>query len=154
MQLAVVAHFPPDDLGAETSQCHPGRDVCIMIEVRDDELVAFRLDGLCNGEADKADERRGVHAERHFRRIARVDPRRDFFARGGDHAVDIAAFLVTSAALDIDVEQMMRDGIEHGLWQLRAGGVVEIDERLGTLKRGKFRADGIDGKFGHVILAY
>jgi hypothetical protein len=149
MKSAVVAHLPPDELRAEALEREPGCDIGVVVEIRDDELVAIRLDGLGEGEADKADERRGIHAERHFRRIAGVDPCRDFFARGRDHPVDGATLFVASAPLDIDVEQMMRDGIENALRQLRAGGIVEIDKGLGAFERGKFRADNIDGKSGH-----
>ena len=143
VQIAVLAHLPPFELGAGRLQRQPGRDVGVVVHVGDDDLVAF-AEHLADAEADQADERRRVHAEADLGRAARIDEQRHAFARIGDRLVDLDALAVAAAALDIVVDEVAGHGIEHALRDLRAGGVVEEDEIAGPLQRREHRADGLD----------
>ncbi len=151
MQIAVLAHAPPDEFRAGLLQRQPGRDVGVVVHVGDDDLVAFAKH-LADAEADQADERRGVHAEADLGRILGIDEQRHAFACFGDRLVDLDAAAIAAAALHIVRDQMVGHRVEHALRDLRAGGVVEEDEGAGLLQGRKHRADGLDreccGAFG------
>jgi hypothetical protein len=121
-----------------------------VIQIGDDDFVAVRLNRPSEREADHADERRGIHAEGHFRRIGRVQPGGDFLTCRGDDPIDLAALFIAPAALNVCVEQVVRDCVEHVLWHLSARRIVEIDERRRAFERWKFRSHGLNGKLdGH-----
>ena len=71
------------------------------------------VERLADGEADRADERRGVEAERNLVGAARVDERRDAVARPRDHRVDLARLSVRSATLHVAREQMVGHRLDH-----------------------------------------
>ena len=145
MQIAVLAHAPPDDLRAGRLQRQPGGDVGVVVHVGDDDLVAL-AEHLADAEADQPDERGGVHAEADFGRAVGIDQQRHALARLGDRLVDLDAAAVAAAALDIVVDEMVGHRVEHALRDLRAGGVVEEDEVAGPPQRREHRADGLDRK--------
>ena len=72
IEVAVIAQPPPAKAGAERCEREPGSNVCFVVEVGDDDLVAL-AQGLADGEADQADERGRVQAERDLVRIAGID---------------------------------------------------------------------------------
>ncbi len=150
MQAPVIAHLPPGERRAFPLEGQPGGDVRVVVQIGDDDLAAFGLQRLADGQADDADERGGVHAEADLRGVAGVQPGRDLLARRRDDPVDLDALGVATAALDVEVHQMAGDSVQHILGRLGAGGVVEIDEGRRPLQRGKLRTNGFDGKFsGH-----
>ena len=51
--------------------------------------------------------------------------------------------------IEIVQNQMARNRIENCPRQLRAGGIVEIDERMRARECGKFVANGVNGKCCH-----
>src|SRR5438093_1211282 len=61
LQTPIVASTPPDDPGASAVEREPRGHVRLMIGFADDDLRP-RAEGLTDGEADRADERRGVEA--------------------------------------------------------------------------------------------
>ena len=147
MERPVLAHPPPLELRADLLELEPGRDVGVVVHVGDDDLVPL-AERLADREAHHADERRRVHAEADFRRVRGVDQDRDALARVRDRLIDQPALVVAPAALDIVVEKMVVDRVEHALRDLRAGGVVEEDEGAGAvgLQRGELRAQRLDRK--------
>ena len=86
MQIAVLAHAPPDEFRALRFQRQPGRDVGVVVHVGDDDLVARPVAGdhLADAEADQPDEGGGVHAEADLGRVRGVDQQRHALARVGD----------------------------------------------------------------------
>ena len=128
MQPAVgVADAPPDDSRADALERQPRRDVRLVIQFADDDLGP-RRQRLADGEADRADERRRVEAERDLVGAARVDEGGDARARARDHGVDLARMAVRTAALHVAREEMIGHGVDDRRRNLRARGVVEEDE--------------------------
>ncbi len=68
-------------------------------------------------------------AEHDFIRIAiqKIAHRRPRFR---DHAVGVAAGLVSAAGVGIVARQIIRDGVNHPLRHLRAAGPVQKDGRM------------------------
>ena len=145
VEIAVVAHPPPLESCAGAFKREPGRDVRVVVHVGNDDLVALAK-RLADAEADEADERGRVHAETDFGGALRVDQDRDALARIRDRLVDRPAFRVAPAPLDVVVDEMVGNRIEHRLRDLRAGGIVEEDEIPGRLQRREELSNDRDGK--------
>jgi hypothetical protein len=101
---------------------------------------------LSDRETDQTDERSSVHTKSDFAGIARVQEIGDALARTSNRRVDFLAFQVTPTALDVTLEEMMIDGIQDGLWNLRARGVVEEGERRSSMQGRKQGANGLNRK--------
>ena len=145
VEVAVLAHAPPDEFRAGLLQREPGGDVGVVVHVGDHDLVAL-LEHLPDAEAHQADERGRIHAEADFGGIRRVDQRGDAFARFRDARVDGAALVVASAALDVVLDQVMGDRVQHRLRDLRSGRIVEEDEGAGALQSRELSPHRLDGK--------
>ena len=135
MQAVILAHAPPGDGPAHLFQLLPSGDVGVVVEVGDDDLVALRLQGRADGQADQTHERRSVHAEGHFVGVAGVDPGGDLGPRVHDNPVHLHAFGIAAAALDVEVEQVPGHCVQHDLRRLRARRIVEVDKRRRPLQR-------------------
>ena len=120
-----------------------------MIHVGDDDLVAL-LQHLADAEANETDERGRIHAEADFLRIAGVDEQCHALAGIGNDLVHLDTATVARAALNVEIDQMVRHRVEHALRNLRTGGIVEKDEIASLLQRRKHRANGLDRKRGFV----
>ena len=145
VEVAVLAHAPPLEGRSQRLQRQPGGDIGVVVHVGDDDLAA-RRQHLADAEADEADERGGVHAEADFGRVTGVDQQRHAFARIGDCLVDGDAAGIAAAALHVVGNEMVGDGVEHVLRDLRAGGVVHEDEVAGPPQRRKQRTDRVHRK--------
>lgn len=143
MEITVVAHPPPFEFRAGRLQRQPGGDVGVMVHVGDDDLVTL-LKHLADAEADKTDERGGVHAETDFRRTIGIDQQRHAFTRVGDRLIDCDAAAVAAATLHIMRDQMVGHRVEHALRDLRTGGIVHEDEVAGLPQGWKHGADRVD----------
>src|SRR5207342_1416225 len=139
------ARVPPDDAGAGALEGEPGRHVCLVIEIADDNL-GTRRERLPDGQADRPDERRGVEAERDFAAAAGVHERRHALTGARDRRVDLARVAVRSTSLHVARQQVIGHRAEHGVRNLRAGGVVEEEKTAGSFERRKAPAHILDGK--------
>ena len=139
----VGADAPPFDLSPCRLERKPGRDVGVVVQVGDDDLATF-AERLAHREAHEPDERGGVQPEGDLGRIRGIDEGGDAGARPGDAFVHVARALVGGAALDLPVQHVIGDGIDHGAWQLRAGRVVEEQEAIVDRERREFRAHRVD----------
>ena len=91
-------------------------------------------------------------------RVAALDEGRDAGSRPRQSCVDRDALRVAPAALDVALDQVFVDRVEHGLRDLRAGGVVEEHAAAGPLQGRKLRPQAFDRKClrgrdsAHVVL--
>ena len=60
--------------------------------------------------------------------------------------VHFTAFRVASSSLHIALEEMMIHRVQHDLWNLRAGRIVEKDESRSPSQRRESGANSFDGK--------
>src|SRR6184192_2372290 len=100
MQTTVRADLPPYELCTHLLQHEPGRDVCLVIEVGDHDLVAL-TQRLTHCQTDQADEGRGVHAERDFLRPPGIDERSNAGPRTSDRGLNRHALRVAPAPLHV-----------------------------------------------------
>jgi hypothetical protein len=111
----------------------PRRDVGIVVEVGDHDLVA-RLERARDSVREQEVERRHVGAERDLLRraagqVGRRAPRR------GDQRDRLARGCERAAVVGRATSQMAGDRLDHRVGDLRAAGAVEEDRRPG--QRGK-----------------
>jgi hypothetical protein len=104
------------------------------------------VESLSNRETYQANERRGVHPKRNFAGITRVQEIRDASARAGNRRIDFLAFRVAPTALDVAIEEMVIDCVDHKLRNLSARGIVEEGKCRGAMKRRKARTNFLDWK--------
>ena len=145
VERRVVADVDEADRQVEiVGELEPGRDVCVVIEPRHEDLVAGR-----ERSADRAGEheveRRHVLAEDRLVGLAtqEVGGREPGLGEQG-----VAAPAATEAAAEVRVRlaQVGRDGVDHRVGALRAAGPVE--ERGRSPQRGEVGADGLDVERG------
>ncbi len=99
-----------------------------MVEQREHDLIAgpeFAPERAAHGES----QRRHVRAENDFIRIAiqKIAHRRPRFR---DHAVGVAAGVVSAARVGVVARQIIRDGVNHPLRHLRATRAVQKNRRM------------------------
>jgi hypothetical protein len=116
-----------------------------MIHVGHNDFVAL-AERLSNRETYQANERGGVHPKCNLAGITRVQEIRDTLARAGNRRIDFLALRVAPTALDVAIEEMVVDCIDHKLWNLSARGIVEEGECRGAMKRREGRTNFIDWK--------
>ena len=109
-------------------QRFPGREIRVVVEQREHDLVAgaeFAPERAAHGES----QRRHVRAENDFIRIAiqKIAHRRPRFR---DHAVGVAAGVVSAARVGVVARQIIRDGVNHPLRHLRATRPVQKNRRM------------------------
>jgi hypothetical protein len=114
-----------------------------VVEPRDYDFVS-RLQFAANRTRDGVSQRRHVRTEGDFVR-ATVQKISHGGASFGNHGVGSAAGGVSSASVGIVAVQVVRDGINHALRNLRPAGAVEecggvAIQSLG--ERGELGADG------------
>ena len=110
----------------------PRRKVCIVIEQRQDDLIAraqIAAKLASKSPAHGIGERSHVRAEDNFIRLT-IQEVRHCRARFGDHAVRVAAGVVSAAGVGVVVRQIIRNGVDHPLRNLRAAWPVQKDGRL------------------------
>jgi hypothetical protein len=71
VQVAVITHPPPQELGAFAFQGQPSSHVGLVVHVGNDDFAAL-AQGLADSQADQPYERSGVHAKSHFVRFTSV----------------------------------------------------------------------------------
>ena len=145
VKVSVLAHLPPKNFCAVFFQRHPGSDIGFVIHVRNNNFVALTK-RLSNRETYETNKRCRVHPKRDFAGVARVQEIGDAFASVRNCRVNLLAFCVASAALDVAFEQMAVYSIEDDLRNLRPGGIVEEREGRRVMQRRKERANGLDRK--------
>ena len=101
----------------------PGRDVGVVVEAGEQDLVSG-LEFAANGAADGEGQRGHVRAEDDFVSAA-VQEVGHGAAGSGDHRVGAAAGGVGSAGVGVVVAQVVGDGVDHALRDLRSAGAVE-----------------------------
>ncbi len=148
MQAAVCADLPPCELRAHLLEYEPGGDVCFVVEVRDNDLVA-RAQRLPHGQADQPDEGSSIHAERDFLGSPRIDERGDAGAGTSDGGVHCHALRVAPSPLHVVSDQVMIHRIQHDLRYLCARSVVEKDGAAGLFQCGELLAQGCRRKVRH-----
>jgi hypothetical protein len=116
-----------------------------MVHVGHNDFVAL-AERLSKRETYQANERGGVHPKRNFAGITRVQEIRDTLARAGNRRINFLAFRVAPTALDVAIEEMVVDCIDHELWNLSARGIVEEGECRGAMKRREGRTNLFDWK--------
>ncbi len=99
-----------------------------MIEQRQDDLIT-RSEIASKSPAHRIGERSHVRAEDDFIRLA-IQEVRHGRARVRDHAVGVAAGVVSAAGIGIVVRQIIRNGIDHLPRNLRAARPVQEHGRL------------------------
>ncbi len=120
----------------------PGRDVRAVVELREQNLVAG-AEVAADSAADRERQRSHVLPEDDFVRIAAQEISHRG-ARAGDDLVGLATGRVLPVGIGVAGFQIMRNGVDHALRDLRAARAVE--ESWGTAvdrarERGELRAD-------------
>jgi hypothetical protein len=100
-----------------------------MVQIRYNNLRPLAQTRL-KSKADQTQERSRIQAEGNLAGRLGIQEHRYRFARTGDRGVDRAALLVASAALNVMHYQVIVDGIQNHLRDLRAGGIIEKYESL------------------------
>src|SRR5580704_9768532 len=146
MQPTVLSHPPPDDLGAVRPERKPRRDIGIVIEIGDDNLLASAPPHhLADRLADQPDEGRRVHSEANLVRTRCIDERRHAFSGTCDGFVHFARLSIRPAALYVAEKKVLHDGIEHALGNLRPRSIVE-ENGIALMERRKTLPDLGDGE--------
>jgi hypothetical protein len=113
-----------------------------VVEAGDEDFVAG-AEVAADGAADCIGERGHVGAEDDFVGAA-VQEVGHGGAGLGDHGIGVAAGGVGSAGVGVVAAQVVRDGVDHTLRNLRAAGAVEEGGGMsvdGLGERGELRAD-------------
>ena len=129
----------------------PGRDVRLVVEGRDEDLVA-RPKGRPDGAADVEREGRHVGAELDLVGRRGSEEVGDGRMRLGRHLVGRLTGRERAAGVRVHVAVVAGDGVDHPLRDLRATGSVEEDHRPAVLLPGECRElapQGVDIEGGH-----
>src|SRR5579871_500223 len=140
---------PADGDAAVFGHPEPGRDIGIMVKAGDENFVAwakFASDGAREGES----QRGHILAEDDFI-VSAVEEVSHSDAGGGDHGVCAAGRGIVPPGVGIVAPQVVGDGVDDALGNLRPAGAVEKDggvavDRLS--QRGKLRADVLEVEGG------
>ena len=138
------------DFRATLFQADPGRDVGIVIEAGDQQLVAT-LQVAADGAAQREGQRRHVGAEDDFvgRAIEEVG---HGLVRLLDDQFAALAGEKRSAEIGVPLRQVFGDGVDHLLRYLSAAGRVEENGGLAVdrlAQRWKLLADPLDIEFAY-----
>ena len=123
-----------------TGQLEPGRDVRVVIQARDDDLVAA-LKIAPSGPREREVQCRHVGAEPDLVWAGPEEPRRSLVRRRHDVVASVAR-LERSSQVGIRLAQIRGHRLDHGVGHLRPAGPVE--ERGRPRQGRKARADGGD----------
>src|SRR3989442_9190713 len=126
-------------------ECQPGRDVAIVVEPGDDDLVA-RLQLALDRAADGKGEGRHVGAEDDLVGGDGIEEGRGRMANFRDQGVRLPAGRKDAALVGINRPPVFGGAVDDALRHLRAGGIVEVDDRLSIDlegERGELRANGL-----------
>ena len=141
VERRVVCDVDEADLHVQVvCELEPRRDVAVVVELRDEDLVA-RPKGSADGARQREVERRHVRSEDRLVRLAAKERRRR--QAGLRHErVAAAARAERPAEIRVRLAQVARDRVDDRVGDLRAPGPVE--ERGGPAQRGEARANGVD----------
>src|SRR5262249_29416173 len=106
MKPAIVPEMPPNDLRAFALQGQPDSDVGFVVKIGHDDFTTI-AQRLANGNADQPHKRRGVHAERDFMGLHRIDQQSDTAEGLGYRLVHFLRVPVSPASLNIAMEKMV-----------------------------------------------
>src|SRR6266851_2360359 len=138
VQVAVITHAPPQELGAFAFQGQPSGHVGLVVHVGNDDFAPL-AQGLADSQADQPYERRGVHAKSHFVRFTRIQEYRHTLPGARDGCVHFFALWIGTAALYVAREQVLVNRIQHDLGDLGTSGVVKEYEIV-ALTEGRERS--------------
>ena len=141
IDVAVVGDVGEADDEAEVvCQLQPGCDVAVVVEARDDDLVA-RLPPARRGAGERKRQRGHVRAECHLLRRAAEEAAGGGACRVHDRDGPRTR-LERPADVRVGLAQVRRDGVDHLVRHLRAARPVEQHEI--TLERAVAGANGLD----------
>ena len=100
VQVAVLAHLPPENFCAIFFKRHPGGDVGLVIHVGNNNFVAL-TESLSDRKTNQANEGGGVHSERNFAGVACIQEIGDALARVCNCRVNLLALRIAAAALNV-----------------------------------------------------
>ena len=128
-------------------ELEPRRDVPVVVEGRDDDLVAL-AQGSRERPREQEVERGHARAERDLLGRAAEEGGRAL-ARALDELVGAPARLVGRADVGVGLPEVAGDRVDHLVRALRAAGAVE--EREGPIERAEARADrtDVEGRRAH-----
>lgn len=127
---------------------HPRRDVRVVIEPADNDLVV-RPPVRSQGPAEGERQRRHVRAEGDRLRIVRADQVRDRLPPRLQRRVCFAAGVERCPTVRVVVGQIVGDGIDDRLRHLAAGRSIEVGDRVAVVcprQGGEGGSQLVDGK--------
>ena len=141
IDVAFVGDVGEADFEAEVvGQLQPGRDVAVVVEAGDDDLVS-RLESATSGTGEREGQRGHVGAERHL--VGRAaEEAAGGVARSVDNADRPLARLEWAADVRVRLAQIHRDGIDHLVGHLRPARSIQQHEL--ALERAVAPANGLD----------
>ncbi len=152
-EIAIIIDGSPFDDGAAALAVEmPGHDVGVVFEDGEDDLIALVDHQSAKALSHEIDGFGGVAGEDQLILGRRIQEAAHAFA-GILEALGCRIGKEMQAAMDVGIffGVALHDGIKHGLWLLRRGGVIEIDQGLAinlARKDGKIAADFFDVKHG------
>ena len=148
VELAVVEHRDDAQRRALLGTQHvPRHDVRVVLDGRDQDLVARADVGAAPGLSHEVDALGGVPREDQLARLGRADEARDL-GPGRLEQVGCPAAQIVDTAMDVGVARgvVLGERVEHHLRLLGRGRVVEVDERLAVRRRAQNRKVGPHGR--------
>ena len=144
VELARLRHdrHDPDGYAALALQRPPGRDVCVVIELRDDDLVA-RAPAAPESTCEMEGQRRHVGAEGHLIGTG-AEQVGERFASAGQDRVGLAAARVSPVSIGVVMQQILGDRIADGARHLGAAGAVEVGDGQASVTPLQGREVGAD----------
>ncbi len=134
IERRVVVQLDEADLEVEVvRELEPRRDVAVVVELRDEDLVA-RLQGSPDRPAEHEVERRHVRAEDRLVRSA-SEERRRCVARMGDEGIAVAAPGERASEVRVRRAEVSGDRVDHRVGALRAARRVEVRGRRRRARR-------------------
>ncbi len=131
----------------------PGSHVGVVVEARDDDLVPVR-ERRADGPAEREGDGRHVGPEADLVSVAGAEEVGRGVTDVMDELVGLEAGCEGAAVVGVAGQEVVVDGPQAGVHDLRAGGTVEPGHRLpvgtGSAERGEAGADGVDVPVGHV----
>ena len=124
VDVALVGDVGEADLEAEVvGQLQPRRDVAVVVEAGDDDLVAG-LESATGGAGERERQRGHVGAERHLVGRAAEEAAGGFAGRIDDVHGPLAG-LERAADVGVGLAEIRRDGVDHLVRHLRPAWPVE-----------------------------
>jgi len=154
--LALVVDRNHAQLGAlGLGQLLPGHDVCVVLQVADDDLVACAHVLAAPGFGHQVDGLGRAAHEDDFVHVGGVDEAAHHFA-GVLVGIGGAGGQRVGGAVDVGVlvRVEVRNALDHLAWLVRGGGIVQPDQLLAVdalLQDGKVAAHGLHVKAGVAV---